>query len=70
MKILPPLDLSKTLSGLVKTMSYCMEQAQKEDPEGSKNWTEEDLFKKGAEWAGSHVVVTEVDGEDHFRDVT
>ena len=64
-------DLKKTLTDLVASICYCMQQAINENPEEAKTWTNEELFEKGSLWAGRHVKISElpepvplVDGEN------
>ncbi len=44
---------------LFEVMSYCIQEAAQEDPEGSKTWTSEERFEKGSNWAGRHILITE-----------
>ncbi len=53
------INLADSLSDLLKTMSHCMQKAAEENPEEAKTWTPEQLFEKGAHWAGSHILITE-----------
>ena len=51
--------IGDSLADLVKCMSDCMQKAIDEDPEASKSWTTEQLFEKGASYAGRHIKITE-----------
>ena len=42
---------------LFQCMSDCMQKAIDENPEEAKNWTQEELFFKGAIWAGKHIII-------------
>ena len=47
-----------------ESISSCMRKAIEEDPEGSKNWSAEELWEKGSNWAGRHVLITEIPPHD------
>ena len=51
--------IGDSLADLVKCMSDCMQKAIEEEPEAAKSWTPEQLFEKGAGWAGRNVKITE-----------
>lgn len=53
---------SDEIAKLVKTILNCMEEAEKECPEEAKNWTPEELWERGSDWAGRHVVISEKEG--------
>jgi hypothetical protein len=52
-------NIQDSLNDLIKSMSHCMQKSIEENPEESMTWTPEQLFEKGSQWAGSHILITE-----------
>ena len=51
--------ICEDLLDLTKSMAYCMEEARKEQPDVCDTWTPQELFEKGASWAGRHCKLTD-----------
>lgn len=46
-----------------EAIGTCMNKAIEEDPEGSKSWTPQELWEKGSNWAGRHVIINKPNNE-------
>lgn len=57
-------SMEKAFKDLFEGMAHCMKAAHEENPEEAKNWTKEELFEKGADWAGRHVLLLEEEAKD------